>query len=594
MSRLAITPRAFHPAVTIDRHARLAAVRDTLSAAGDPFGSGLELWALASDVAGKPLAAAAGVPAAWQARLIARIARARRHHRGPRRLRFDAAAATVLLDLFEGARGDGAIARAAMLGYRAILDGTPACRLRESMVVNLDRVRHLLDGEGRAALAEAWRQIAPETPPYAHWFAGERREVRLVCQVQDVFFRAWKGFMKKLGFAIASQSSPGRIHYRRTDVVRGIETTFHVDYRKKGEGIFQAMADDDVDGVLFLGHSDWWARVPRNLADAPDQRGAKLLVLLMCFGKHFHHALHERYPDAHIVTTKDPTEDPEDVAMLRHLFDGIAARATWKAIRKAVVADAKTADNFVFPGDIRYIVGVSDDDRDGRLDRFDRFCNVASGALLSPANLEDSFVPDPPGLHPRGVELAPRELDGANILEAALMLNSLSYDNQLLDQVNLEQKVVASGWHVPRPGDFRAARFRVARRDGAEIVRLSCSIRYARAAPSALTAMVVYEGYQFLAKRLRSRPALDAVDHALMGLMLVGHALANANYPQHEACFRAFVRRYGFPARLPLARVLHHIEADPDWESGSRRAVRALRRELTDPQLARLERVLDA
>jgi hypothetical protein len=594
MTRVTITPAAFHPAVTIDRAARLAAIRDTISAAGDPFGSGLELWALAADVAGKPLAAAARVPHAWQARLIARIARARRHHRGPRHTRFDSAAATVLLDLFEGARGQGAIARAAFAEYAAILDRTAACQLRESMAVNLDRVRHLLDDHGRAVLARAWARIAPATPPYARWFAGGRAEIRLVCQVQDVFFRSWKGFLKKLGFAVVAQSSPGRIHYRRTDVVRGVATTFHIDYREKGEGIFSAMADADVDGVLFLGHSDWWARVPRNLADAPDQRGAKLLVLLMCFGKHFHHALHTRYPDAHIVTTKDPTEDPEDVAMLRHLLEGIAHRQSWRAIRAAAVADAKTADNFIFPGDVRYIVGVSDDDRDGRLDRFDRFCNLGSGRLLAPPDLEDSFVPDPPGLHPRGVELAPRELDGAKILEAALMLNSLSYDNQLLDQVNIEQKVVASGWHVPRPGDFRAARFAIGRRDGREIVRLSCSVRYARAAPSALTAMVVYEGYQFFALRLRGRPRLDAVDHALMGLMLVGHALANADYPQHEAVFRAFVRRYGFPARLPLKRVLHHIEADPAWESGSRRAVRALRRDLDDAQLARLERVLDA
>ena len=39
-----------------------------------------------------------------------------------------------------------------MRGYRAILDGTTSCRLRESMVVNLDRVRRLLDGDDRAAL----------------------------------------------------------------------------------------------------------------------------------------------------------------------------------------------------------------------------------------------------------------------------------------------------------------------------------------------------------------------------------------------------------------------------------------------------------
>ena len=86
------------------------------------------------------------------------------------------------------------------------------------------------------------------------------------------------------------------------------------------------------------------------------------------------------------------------------------------------------------------MAGVVDEDRDGRLDRFDRFCNVAGYRDLAPATGEDAFVPDPPHLHPRGVDLAPRELDGGKVLEAALMLNSLSYDNQFLDTVNQEQR----------------------------------------------------------------------------------------------------------------------------------------------------------
>ncbi len=597
--KIAITPRAFHPPVTIDARGHLASIRDTLSAEGDALASGLELWAIAADEAGRPLAATADVPIAWQRRLIARVVRARGRHRGPRRLRFDSAAATVLLDVFEGARGGRgrgaarALATEALARYLEVLDSTPSTRLRESMVANLDRVRAYLDADGTAALAARWSRVLPDAPPYGAWFADDRKDVHLVCQVQDVFFQIWQPLMRKLGFTLVSRTSAKRLRYRRTDVVRGVETVFHVDYREKEEGIFTAMGDPRVDGVLFLGHSDWWARVPRNLGAAPDQDGPKLLVLILCFGKHFYHSLRERYPLAHLVTTKDPTEDPEDVAMLRHLFDGIAARRSWKQIRRLAVADHRTEDNFIFPGDARYVAGVDDLDRDGRLDRFDRFCNVAASRVLEPAELEDSFVPDPPALHPRGVELAPREIDGGKVLEAALMLNSLSYDNYYLDQINADQHLVAAGWFLPRPGDFRAARFRSGRRDGREVVLVSCSIRYARAAQSALTAMVVYEGFRFFADRLPKKSRLDALDSALMGLMLVAHGLANANYDDHEACFRAFVRRYGFPARLPLGRVVKHVEADPAWESGSPRALRELRAELTPAQLERLERLLD-
>jgi hypothetical protein len=418
--------------------------------------------------------------------------------------------------------------------------------------------------------------------------------VRVVCQVQDVFYRPWRSFFtRNLGFE-AESVRDGRIKYVREDAIGRNRTRIVVDYVRKAEGIFTAMSDERTDVVIFLGHSDWWARVPRNLASAPDQVGEKLLVLILCFGKHFYHTLHEKYPRAHIVTTKDPTEDPEDVALLRHLFDGIAARRGWSAIRRASVADWRTDHNFIFPGDARYVAGVIDDDRDGRLDRFDRFCNVGAPRTLAAVGIEESFVADPPGLHPRGAELSPRELDGGKVFEAALMLNSLSYDNFWLDQVNSEQKVVAGGWHNVSPGDFAVTRFARARRDGSEIVRLTCSTRYARSSQPALTAMVTYEGWRWLASQLPRSRRPAPLDETLMGIMLVAHALANASYDEPEQYFRAFLRRWGFPAYIRFHEAAHAIETDPRWESGAPKAVRAFSEKLHPGALARLRRMVDA
>ena len=593
MTRVVVTPRGVDPEVAIDGRGRLTSTRGALTWFGDEFTSGLEHWAIAADTVGQALAARARVPRPWLARLVARIAGERVRHRGQRRLRFEAAAATVLLDVFEAtARRDRALATDVLTLYGDLLHRTASHRLRASMVANLERVRRLLDDAGRVLLASGRQRVTPTSPPYRAWFADGRREVHLVCQVQDEFFSSWQGVAERLGFRLRRRRGAHRLHYVRTDVVDGVTTTFHLDYRIKAEGIFAAMDDPAVDGVIFLGHSDWWARVPRNLArdrGTGDGRD-KLLVLVLCFGKHFFNALRERFPRAHLITTKDPTEDPEDEAMFAHLLAGLAAGQTWAEIRRASVRDRRTADNFIFPGDAGYVAGILDEDRDGRIDRHDRFCNVAGYRDLAPATGEAAFVPDPPHLHPRGVDLAPRELDGAKVLEAALMVNSLSYDNQFLDQVNQDQRVVAAGWHVPAPGDFRCTRITRARRDGRPIVRLSCSIRYARAAQPALTAIVVYEAWQFFAAQLAT--PLDPIDAALMGLMLVAHALVNANYGDHAAYFRAFVRRYGFPSRLPLARVLRHVEADHAWESGGRKAIRALRAELTPLQIARLTRLL--
>lgn len=600
MPRRTLTPPGFHPAVTIDDAGLLVGERDTLTGWGDAFASGLELWAIAHDERGRPLATEAKVPRAWQRKVVERIARQRANRRGARRLRFEAASATVLLDLYEGAaRTDRVLARAALHEYGDILHRTISHRLRASMVANLDRLHRLLDDEGRALYATGRQRVTPSTPPYRTWFADDRTEVRLLCQVQDQFFVAWKAVLRRLGFKLVRTLGPRRLRYQRIDVVDGVTTRFVVDYVQKGEGIFASLHDPRYEGVCFLGHSDWWARVPRNLAQAAahvehDDGRDKLLILVLCFGKHFYNALRERFPRAHIITTKDPTEDPEDEAMFEHLLAGIAARRSWRVIADAARKDRRTADNFIYPGDDRYVAGVADEDRDGRLDRFDRFCNVAGYRELEPATGELAFLPDPPTLHPRGVDLAPRELDGGKVLEAALMLNSLSYDNQFLDTVNQDQRVVAAGWHVPRPGDFRCTRFEPARLDGHDVLRMSCSVRYARAAQPALTAMAVYEGWVHFAGKLRlsKRRRLDVIDVALMGLMLVAHALANASYDDHETYFRAFVRRYGFPGRLPLARVLEHVEADHAWESGGHRAIAKLRGELSSAQLTRLERLL--
>ena len=116
MAKRTLTPAGFHPAVTIDADGHLIGERDTLTAWGDAFASGIELWAIAHDERGRPLAAEARIPRAWQRKVVERIIRQRAARRGTHRLRFEAAAATVLLDIFEGAaRGDRALAHARLI-----------------------------------------------------------------------------------------------------------------------------------------------------------------------------------------------------------------------------------------------------------------------------------------------------------------------------------------------------------------------------------------------------------------------------------------------------------------------------------------------
>jgi hypothetical protein len=219
MAKRTLTPPGFHPGDDRRRRppGRRARHADRL---GRRVRVGLELWAIAHDERGRPLAAAARVPRRVAAQGGRAHRRQRAARRGTHRLRFEAAAATVLLDIFEGAaRGDRALAQDALHEYGDILHRTTSHRLRASMVANLDRVRRLLDDAGRALLATGRQRVTPSTPPYRAWFADGRTEVRLLCQVQDVFFADWKTVFRRLGFRVVRQVDAKRIHYRRDDVV---------------------------------------------------------------------------------------------------------------------------------------------------------------------------------------------------------------------------------------------------------------------------------------------------------------------------------------------------------------------------------------
>jgi hypothetical protein len=597
MVKVTLTPESFYPEVCIDASGYLLARTQDSLPKTLAFAHGLELAAIAIDDMGRPVFSR--LPVTWQSRLFRHIKHvledkgARPSQKTFDWLRLKSAAATVLLNMAEGlreSRKTSDLQQEIFDSYFRLLEQTESHLVRQFMVTNLDRAKRILDREYKADLDTWLKKLYPQKPPYDSWFQGGSNVVNIVCQVQDVFYKPWQKFIRNQGFRQVRHASK-RVTLERRVIVRDIETIFRIEYLKKAEDIFTPMANPKVDIVVFIGHSDWWARVPRNLKEAPDQKGAKLLLLILCFGKDFYHSLRERYPKAHIVTSKDPTDDPEDHVLVKHLFRGIAERKTWRKIQQDTDRDPKNPDkNFIFPNDARYIASCLDEDHDGRVDLYDRFCNV--GGIIVPAlqNIEENFVPDPLEVHPRGIEFHPQEVDGSKVFEAVLILNSLAYDNFFLDQANPNQTVVSAGWHLPRFGELEAIRVVKARRDRHRILRLTVNIRYARAAQSAITAMVVYEGYQYFSKLKKLQNQLDT---ALMGITLVAHALDNANYPEPEKMFYVFLRRYGFP-KIDFKQVLDVVEADPNWESGSPTSLKRLKRILPKNTRSRLEELAHA
>ncbi len=426
-------------------------------------------------------------------------------------------------------------------------------------------VRHASEAETRSLLGLDRRRphvggLAKAAPPYAAWDKDGVRRVRIALQCQDEYYPDWKKSLEgRFGFSETSARGKTRT-YERRDVVDGQETIFTVTLTEKDRDMFAPMAEPDTDVVIWCGHSDWWARVSRDLKTAPKAAGEKVFINFMCFGRHFLHDIVSTYPSAHVITSKDPTEDSEDQAAFAFLLDGFAAGHDWKTIARAVAQDEQNNpdDNFVFPSDLRRMVYVLDSDGDGRADVLDRVFDPAPKAEIERPVVAADFAAG-----------APERANGRKVLEAGLLLNSLSYDHQLLDQTNREQRVRADGFFRGAPGDDRVVRLQ---KDG-RVLRLAVSDRYAHAHPAALVGMAVFEGVRALLEPLD----LSDRDRDLYALAAVAHATDNDRYPYGPQVYRGVIARYGLP-KLSRRKVLELCGADHAWESGSKKTLAGLKR----------------
>ena len=500
--------------------------------------------------------------------------------------RVGASALLVRIATATHAGGHGSrIAEKAWRELKQIIAADPTSDVAKTALLALHAREKALPPKVAKELRASVKKLAPIAPDYASWDKAGVRQVKIAFKCQDEFYPAWVPFLEgPMGFKLDHVEGDKKI-YQRTDDVEGKQTKFTIELQETEEQIFEALEDKDTKVVVWCGHSDWWARVASDLPSAPKQNGEKIFLNMMCFGRHFMHDIMAKYPDLQLVTTKDPTEDPEDQATFEHVLKGLSHGQDWATMARAVRKDPRNPDdNAVFPCDLPDMSYVLDSEGDGRVDSLDTVADspapTAADAADAAREIRDhDFVPGP-------VSQRPGKADGHKVLEAGLLLNSVSYDHELFDRVNLDQNVRADGYYFAKPNDTRAIELRDEVVLGQPILRMRVNNRYAHSHPEALIGMATFEGSLALLGRLR--PPIPKTDRVLYAMAVLAHVVENDCFPHQLAAFRHTLQHYGLPV-LPRAAFPKIIKANEDWESGSRETLQKLKELVTPEQVKQIE-----
>lgn len=504
-----------------------------------------------------------------------------------REKRVGASALLVRIATATHAAGHGSrIAEKAWRELKQIIAADPNSDVAKTALLALHARENALPPKVARELRASVKKLAPVAPDYASWDKNGVRDVKIAFKCQDEFYPAWVPFLEgPMGFVLDHVEGDKKI-YKRMDEVDGKKTEFTIELQETEQQIFEALEDKDTKVVVWCGHSDWWARVASDLPNAPRQNGEKIFLNMMCFGRHFMHDIVAKYPDLQLVTTKDPTEDPEDQATFEHVLNGLSHGQDWAAMARAVRDDARNPDdNAVFPCDLPDMSYVLDSEGDGRVDALDTVADpkVPFGADAADAAREirdRDFEPGP-------VSQRPGKNDGHKVLEAGLLLNSVSYDHELFDLVNLDQSVRADGYYFARPDDTRAIEIKDEVILGQPVLKLRVNNRYAHAHPEALIGMATFEGSLALLGRLR--PPIPKTDRVLYAMAVLAHVVENDCFPHQLAAFRHTLQHYQLPV-LPRSAFPKIIKANADWESGSRETLKKLKELVTPEQLAQIDK----
>ncbi|MFH1808596.1 MAG: hypothetical protein ABIJ09_07620 [Pseudomonadota bacterium] len=501
----------------------------------------------------------------------------------PRQLR--SSAATAMLELMRSCDKSQPEERllqdSALKTYAAMAEKETASILRDSMVFQLHNNKDCLANADQRELSDRlMRLFAPTQPPYDEWFANGNKQLNVVCHTGGEFFdgevRRWKGS----GFKEVGTASSSQVELEKTFERNGVETTVRLTMVNGSGGSFDKMDDPNTHIVAYSGHASWGKTVPREMRGAPEQAGAKLMLVNQCCGRGSINKFKDKYPESQLITTRNSSYEHEDFNTFSKTIQGIAERKSWAAISNEIRGDrySNSRDNYYFPSDAMLRMRALDRDHDGVQDIVDRLVSFNTFNVAEDTAREFT---------PRDAGQPADRLDGTKVHEAAQIMNTTTHFSDFTEHHGTGESFYGAGFFAPKGDDDPMVRITSDRLGGIQSYRVEVNARHAHASEEAIKA----EAFFTLAHTPPIKVASDSsVDTCLKGLILAAHSLDVDSGYRDDEIFKGLLKKHGLP-EIDLWTVKPCVELNHVY-AGSDASIRKLREKLGPQKLDELKAAL--
>jgi hypothetical protein len=285
--------------------------------------------------------------------------------------------------------------------------------------------------------------------------------------------------------------------------------------------LFEKMGDDSVDIIIYAGHAGYGRRVEDALSKGVSGTGdGKLVMLLQCYGEGSIESVKRSFPDAHLFSTREASDDNYDFTLLWNMMNGIERQQGYAAIEKANnkefnewvasltpspdglsesdikwYKDHPVETHYFYPSQREVFLNKLDRDRDGVIDANDSVFNVVYPKRIDATGGYEPLDPGAPldGLEGTAVNNAVNQLNlfaRYTELPAGLIGNGVPWNPDVF---------VSTGFHEASSTDLRAFRFDIDQASGR--ISVSTNAAFAHAPAEALARMLAIEAGQFVGAR---------------------------------------------------------------------------------------------
>lgn len=470
------------------------------------------------------------------------------------RQRMRSAAATTLLTLITSSTRpeEKGLRDQAVASYLAHANAEPMHDLRASMYLNAVSQRSTLSPPQAGALDALGALVVPNRPPYEKWFeANGSRTINTVHYAHDDCWvhggdpiAKYQADGWKLVSSDTNATPPSWVLEKANPNAPGGEVKMRMEVKRTHDGLFEKMDDPKTNIVLYTGHSNLGGNVSEELRLGNDEKGQKLVLMAMCRGKQNIPEFANKYPNAHFLTTDDPSYFSSVGVIAKGITDGALRLSDYSAMQRETgrIYDNFGNANYFYPNEERRYAHY-DLDKDGVTD--------AQGSLRD--RLFDVGLTFPAGskvdLKARPTDVNPLDLDGSPVLHAVQFLNTLTtyhvdhHNNSSRFTPADNDAFLGGGWF--KGGTEDVVRITPETVNGKTMYRIAVNTAYADQTPFALGTLVQYEVCKQMLKD-RNGGVLTQDDN-VRATLFAGEYLSYmyCSYDEAEGSLRAIAARSG-------------------------------------------------